>query len=166
MKKIIEYSGIGAVVIVVVTLAFLRFFGVAPQDLRPGLWLTGEVAAMPVTDWSFTDEHAEIYLQTKTAYLIPHSVTVYCASLNGELYLLSAYYTGGTYPEMRSWNRNIVRDPNIRLKIGDQLFDQTVSYVSDESIRRPVYQALGDKYPDWERPTFENMHILAVGPGA
>ena len=38
-----------------------------------------------------------------------------------------------------------------------------MSYVSDESIRRPVYDALGDKYPDWERPTFENMHILAVG---
>ena len=67
---------------------------------------------------------------------------------------------------MRSWNRNIVRDSRIRLKIGDQVFDQTVSYVSDESIRRPVYDALGAKYPAWERPTFENMHILAVGPAA
>ena len=65
---------------------------------------------------------------------------------------------------MRSWSRNIVRDARIRLRIGRKLYDQKVSYVSDESIRRPVYDALGDKYPDWERPTFENMHILAVGP--
>lgn len=166
MKKIVEYSGIGAVVIIVMVLATLRFFGVAPQDQRPGLWLTGELPSMPVADWSFTDEHAEIYLQTKTPYLLPHSVTVYCATLNGELYLLSAYYTGGTFPEMRSWNRNIMRDPRIRLKIGDQLFDQTVSYVFDESIRRPVYQALGEKYPDWDRPEYENTHILAVGPAA
>ena len=166
MKKIIEYSGISAVIVVVVILASLRFFGVAPQDLRPGLWLKGEVAVMPVSDWSFSDDHAEVYLQTNTPYLIPHSVTVYCATYDGELYLLSAYYTGGTFPEMRSWNRNIVRDPRVRLKIGEQLFDQTVSYVSDESIRRPVYDALGAKYPDWEGPTFENMHILAVGSAA
>ncbi len=166
MKKILEYSGISAVIIVVVILASLRFTGVEPQDLRPGLWLKGEVAVMPVSDWSFSDDHEEIYLQTNTPYLLPHSVTVYCATYNGELYLLSAYYTGGTFPEMRSWNRNIVRDPRVRLKIGEQLFDQTVSYVSDESIRRPVYDALGEKYPDWERPTFENMHILAVGPAA
>lgn len=166
MKKLIEYSGISVVVIVVVTLGMLRFFGVDPQDRRPGLWLTGDLATMPVYDWSFTDDHEEIHLQTKTPYLIPHSVTIYCASYNGDLYLLSAYYTGGTYPDMRSWNRNIVRDPNVRLKIGDQLFDQTVSYVADESIRRPVYQTLGAKYPDWDRPEFENMHILLVEPPA
>ncbi len=166
MKKTIKYSGIGVVVTIAVVLVVLRTLGVEPQDRRPGLWLTGEMPAMPVTDWSFSDEHAEIYLQTNTRWLIPHSVTVYCATLDGDLYLLSAYYTGGTFPEMRSWNRNIVRDPRIRLKIGDQVFDQSVSYVSDESIRRPVYDALGAKYPDWERPTFENMHILAVGPAA
>jgi len=152
MKRIIEYSGIGLVVIVVAVLATLRFVGVEPQDRTPGLWLKGDVPAMPVTDWSFTDEHAEIHLQTSTAYLIPHSVTVYCATMDNKLYLLSAYYDGGTFPEMRSWNRNIVRDPRIRLKIGDQLFDQTVSYVDDESIRRPVYDALGEKYPNWADP--------------
>lgn len=164
MKKTIRYSSISTVLFVVVTLMVLRFVGLAPQDQRAGLWLTGDLASMPVTDWSFTDDHAEIYLQTNTPYFIPHSVTVYCASYQGDLYLLSAYYSGGTYPDMRSWNRNIVRDPRIRLKIGEQLFDQTVRYVSDESIRRPVYDALGAKYPDWERPTFENMHILAVEP--
>ena len=102
MKKIIKYSGIGAVVTVVVVLAVLRTLGVEPQDRRPGLWLTGEMPAMPVTDWSFSDEHAEIYLQTNTRWLIPHSVTVYCATLDGDLYLLSAYYTGGTFPEART----------------------------------------------------------------
>ena len=164
MNRLIKYSVVSIVVMVVVSLGPLRFLGLEPKDQRPGLWLTGELATEPVNDWSFTDDYGEIHLQTKTPYLMPHSVTVYCASYNGELYLLSAYYTGGTYPEMRSWNRNIVRDPRVRLKIGDQLFDQTVSYVSDESIRKPVYETLGAKYPEWERPTFENMHILLVEP--
>ena len=164
MKKLLKNLSIGIFGITLVTLIVLRVVGVDPQDQRPGLWLAGDVVDSPVSDWSFTDDHYEIYLQTNTPYFVPHSVTVYCATLEGNLYLLSAYYTGGTYPDMRSWNRNIVRDPRIRLRIGGKLYDQKVSYVSDESIRRPVYDALGDKYPDWERPTFKNMHILAVGP--
>ena len=164
MKKIFKYLSIGLLGVSLFIVLVLRVVGVDPQDQRPGLWLAGDVADSPVSDWTFTDEYYEIYLQTNTPYLIPHSVTVYCATLEGNLYLLSAYYTGGTFPEMRSWNRNIVRDPRIRLRIGGQLFDQRVSYVSDELIRRPVYDALGEKYPDWERPTYENMHILAVGP--
>ena len=166
MKKTVKYLGITIVLLVAVTLLVLRSVGVSPQDQRAGLWLAGDEVTTPIDDWSFTDDYEEIFLQTNTPYFIPHSVTVYCASYQGDLYLLSAYYSGGTYPDMRSWNRNIVRDPRIRLKIGEQLFDRTVSYVYDESIRSPVYDALGDKYPDWERPTFENMHILAVGPEA
>ena len=164
MKKIFKYLSTGIAVIAFLTLIVLRVVGVDPQDQRPGLWLAGKLSETPLNDWAFTDDHYEIYLQTNTPYFIPHSVTVYCATYDGELYLLSAYYTGGTFPDMRSWNRNIVRDPRVRLRIGGQLFDQTVNYVSDEMIRRPVYDALGEKYPNWERPTYENMHILAVGP--
>ena len=63
------------------TLIVLRVVGVDPQDQRPGLWLAGDVVDSPVSDWSFTDDHYEIYLQTNTPYFVPHSVTVYCATL-------------------------------------------------------------------------------------
>ncbi len=53
----------------------------APQDRRPGLWLAGEVVREPVTDWSFTDAVPEIFLETRTWYGIPHSVTVVCVGI-------------------------------------------------------------------------------------
>ena len=131
------------------TLIVLRVDGFDPQDQRPGLWLAGDFVDSPVSDWSLSGEHYVFYLQTNTSYFVPHSVKVYYATLEGNLYLLSAYYIGGTFPGMRSWNRNIVRGPRIRFVIGDKLYNQIVSYMSDESIRRPIYDALGDKYLDW-----------------
>ena len=113
----------------------LRVFGFEPSDMRPVLWLTGEL------------------------------VTVYCAQYNGDFYLFSAYYGGGNFPDMRGWNQNVMRDPRVRLKIGDRLFDQTLRYVDDESIRKPVHQAFADKYPEWPSPGQENVHIFLVERG-
>ena len=52
-----------------------------PKDRRPGLGLSGDVVNEPINDWSFSDEYQQIYLETQTWYLIPHSVTTVCAGL-------------------------------------------------------------------------------------
>ena len=65
---------------------------------RPGLWLTGEVVTAPVTDWSFTDKHPTIYAQTRTPYLLPHSVTITCVAHDGQLYLTSIFREGAPFP--------------------------------------------------------------------
>lgn len=162
MKKIAKIAGISLLLVLVVTLLSLRTFGYEPQDLGPGLWLSGEVVDEPVSDWSFTDDFGEIFIQTNTAYFIPHSVTAYCAYYDGNFYLFSAYYEGGTFPEMRSWNKNIMRDPRVRLKIGDKLYDQTVRHITDESVKNPVIESFEKKYPQWNSPGNENVHILLV----
>ena len=133
--KYLKIAGMGLVLVLVIALASLRVFGFEPSDMRPGLWLTGEL------------------------------VTVYCAHYNGDFYLFSAYYGGGNFPDMRGWNQNVMRDPRVRLKIGDRLFDQTLRYVDDESIRTPVHQAFADKYPEWPSPGQENVHIFLVERG-
>ena len=161
----LKIAGMGLVLVLVIALASLRVFGFEPDDMRPGLWLTGELVTEPVTDWDFTDQYEEIFVQTKTWYGIPHSVTVYCAQYNGDFYLFSAYYGGGNFPDKRSWNQNVMRDPRVRLKIGDQLFDQTLTYIDDEIIRTLVHQAFADKYPKWPSPGQENVHIFLVGRG-
>ena len=48
MKRLIKYSVVSIVVMVVISLGTLRFFGLEPKDQRPGLWLTGELATEPV----------------------------------------------------------------------------------------------------------------------
>ena len=162
MGKIFQISGISLIVIALFTILSLLIVGYEPQDQSPGLWLTGELATEPVADWSFTEQHEEIFVQTRSPWLIPHSVTTYCATYNDSFYLFSAYYGGGDFPDLRRWNKNVVRDPRVRLKIGDQLFDQTLSYIDDESIRMPVHQAFVDKYPQWASPGLENVHIFQV----
>ena len=162
MKKIAKTAGITLLLIVGVTLVSLRLLGYEPSDQRPGLWLTGDRVTEPVTDWSFTDDHPEIYVQTRTPYLIAHSITTYCASYEGDLYLFSAYYQGGVFPDERGWNRNVMRDPRVRLKIGDRVFDQTVSHVTDAETREAVHANAVAKYPQWTSPGLENVHILLV----
>ena len=77
-------------------------------------------------------------------------------------YLFSAYYQGGTFPDERGWNRNVMRDPRVRLKIGDRLFDQTVSHVTDAETHEAVHASFVAKYPEWSSPGLENVHILLV----
>jgi hypothetical protein len=162
MKKIVKLAGISLVLLVIATLVSLRTFGLEPQDQRPGLWLAGERVTEPVSDWTFTDDFEEIFVQTNTRYGIPHSITTYCAEYNGRFYLFSAYYQGGVFPDTRGWNRNVIRDPRVRLKIGDNVYDQTLSYVSDESAKQPVIQKFEAKYPGWKSPGSENVHIFLV----
>jgi hypothetical protein len=144
------------------TLVTVLTFGLEPSDQRPGLWLAGERVTEAVADWSFTEEHREIFVQTRTRYLIPHSVTTYCALYAGDLYLFSAYYGGGVFPDARGWNRNVMRDPRVRLKIGDRLFDQTVSHVTELETREAVHASFVAKYPEWSSPGLENVHFLLV----
>ena len=163
MKKTAKKAGITLLLIVGGAFVLLRLLGYEPSDQRPGLWLAGDRVTEPVTDWAFTGNHQEIFVQTRTPYLIPHSVTTYCTVYEGDLYLFSAYYQGGVFPDERGWNRNVMRDSRVRLKIGDRLFDQTVSHVTDAETHEAVHASFVAKYPQWSSPGLENVHILLVG---
>jgi hypothetical protein len=116
-----------------------------PQDRRPGFWLSGELVDTPVTDWSFTDEIPEIFVETRTWYGIPHSVTTVGVAHNGTLYVPSVYAEGGEFPNARVWNRNVVRDPRVRLKIGERIFEREAVLVEDPAEWREVLDAIGRK---------------------
>src|SRR5436309_457460 len=84
MRRVLVVGGWMVVVCLLVALVALRIVGLDPRERRPGLWLTGEVVTAPVTDWSFTDKHPTIYVQTRTRYLLPHSVTITCVAHDGQ----------------------------------------------------------------------------------
>jgi hypothetical protein len=88
-----------------------------PSDRRPGTWLSGEVVAELPSDWSFSDAHKEIAIQVATPYLLPHSVTIWCAALDGALYV------GARDPETKRWPAWVDSDPNVRLGIDGKLYD-------------------------------------------
>ena len=147
MKTLWRIVG-GILVCLVLALLVLRVTGLEPHERIPGLWLKGDLVTTPVDDWSFTDKIPEIKVQTRTWYMIPHSVTTFCTAYNGQLYLTSTYPKADQYPNGgRSWNSNVARDPHVRLKIGNQLYDRTLVVVTDPAEKAAVLQAKAKKYP-------------------
>ena len=113
-------------------------------------------------DWSFTSEIEEIMVETRTPYWIPHSVTAYCAVYRGDLYLLSAYYEGGDFPQARSWNKNVIRDPRIRLKIQSDIYKRELRFLGGGASKELIHDAFLKKYKNWQSPSLENVHIFLV----
>lgn len=167
--KLVRKIVLGLVLLVVVglmlTLAWFRVFGFEPRDRSAGFWLSGEVVTEPVTDWSFTDEFPSLYVETRTWYLIPHSVTTTVTSHNGDLYLTSTYRDGGTFPTGRVWNRHVARDPRIRFKIGEKLYLGKISLVTDPEEKAAVLESKAKKYPELRSAPLENVQLFRVIPG-
>lgn len=121
-----------------------------------GLWLTGDLVTTPVTDWSFTDAFPNVQIETRTWYLIPHSVRTFIARNDGQVYLFSEYFAPepgqpdlrDRFPEARFWNRMVVRDPRIRVKIGNRLFKMRAYPLTDSSGMEVARQAFLSKYPE------------------
>jgi len=145
--------------LIVLPLLLLAVGCLDPKDRRPGLRLSGEVVTTPVDDWSFTQDHAEIYIETRTPYLIPHSVTIVCASLDGRLYV------GARNPTQKRWVAYVARDPNVRLKIGDHVYERRLEQVGDPAEQEAVYRTYVAKY-GWEvqppaaRPEMRYFRVL------
>jgi hypothetical protein len=165
MKRFFAVGGTIVAICVVVALVALRIVGLDPQERRPGLWLQGELVAAPVTDWSFTDKHPTIYLQTRSWYLLPHSVTITCVAHNGQLYLTSVFREGSAFPQGKAWTSNVARDPRVRLKIGNRLYDETVSLLADPAQRASVLESKAKKYPTQRVPETSTVYVFRVLPG-
>ena len=163
MKRALLVIGSVVVVGLVAALVVLRIVGLDPRERRPGLWLTGEPAGV-VTDWSFTDRYPTISVQTRTRYLLPHSVTVTCIAYKGQLYLTSVFRQGSPFPDGKAWTSDVMRDPHVRLKIGDKLYDVKLSLVTDAEERRIVLDSKAQKYPTARVAPTSTTYLFRVLP--
>ena len=161
MKTLLKVLGVIVLCLALLLIA-LSITGFGPHGNTPGLWLKGNLVTTPVADWSFTDKIETANVQTRTWYLLPHSVTTYCVAYNGQLYLTSIYRAGLTYPHGRSWNEDVARDPHVRIRIGDQLYDRTLSRVTDETLRQNVLAAKRKKYPQQKIPPTSTVILFHV----
>src|SRR5580698_5130957 len=165
MGKLVKIVG-STIIVLVAVLLLLSVTGFEPKGCpptdrsftckMPGLWIKGEPVTTPVADWSFTNKIPEIKIQTQTPFLLPHSVTIWCAVYNGNLYISSN--------PGKLWNDDIMRDPRVRLKIGDQVFDRTLAIVNDRDEKAAVLQAKGKKYPQWKVPAVDKATVFRVIP--
>lgn len=129
----------------------------------PGLWLSGKVVTTPVTDWSFATEYRTDKVQTRTWYMIPHSVTTGFIVHNGQLYLTSNFAAGVPFPQGKSWVQNVMRDPHVRIKFGNNLYDCVLSPVTDPDERAAVLGARAKQNPQPSGSNASNgpvMHLF------
>ena len=113
--------------------------GCGPEGRRAGFLLSGKESALP-TDWQFTDAIKEIAIQVHTPYLIPHAVTIWCAQTGGE------FYVGASAPTTKHWPGWVDKDPDVRLRIGDQIYSVRLVPVDDTTITGQVQAAYATKY--------------------
>ena len=85
-----------------------------------------------------------------------YSVSIWCAVYNNNLYVTS--YRG------RRWVEDIVGNPHVRLKIGDQVFERNLALVNDPEEKAGVLQAKGKKYPEWKAPPVATAAVFRVLP--
>ncbi len=143
-----------------------------PSERRSGTWLSGEVVTELPADWSFTDAHEEIAIQVATPYAIPHSVTIWCAALDGTLYV------GARDLETKRWPGWVDDDPRVRLGIDGKLYDvalvplDEVAAAAELARLRAAYAlkyklpAVPPDAPPGAVPPTRYWRVVAPGQGA
>jgi hypothetical protein len=164
---------VGAILVcLVLVLVVLRITGLNPigdtpgPGNYPGLWLSGNVVTAPVTDWSFASRYKTDKVQTRTWYMIPHSVTTGFVVHDRQLYLTSMFAAGVPFPNGKSWVANVMRDPHVRLKLGNDLYDCILSPVTDPDERAAVLGPRAKQNPQLiasnatDGPVLHLFHVL------
>ncbi len=137
--------------------------GCQPKDVRPGLWVRGEPAGERVTDWSFTDDIEEIFIETRPWYGVRHSTTIWCVTLEGELYI-------GSYGEKKkAWEKNVARNPEARLAVEGKVYEARVTPVEDPALAASLDAVYANKYDmvevfGDEVPRWWFYHVRQIGP--
>ena len=107
----------------------------------------------PVEDWSFTEDAEEVFIETVTSYGIPHSVTVWCVTVGKELYIAA------DDPDEKHWVANVARDPDVRLKIEDRVYEQRLVPVTDAATIAAIDSGFARKYEYEEEEADEDMTV-------
>ena len=147
MSKIVAFM-VGAIAI-----ASTVACSIDPSDERPGLGLSGEVHQQGVEDWSFTSDAYEIFIETVTSYWIPHSVTAWCVTVGNDLYVAA------DDADEKIWVANVARDPNVRLKIGDKVYEQKLVPVRDAATIASIDSGFARKYEYEEEEADDDMVV-------
>lgn len=133
----------------------LLLVGCGPLITIPGGSLSGTAAPVP-TDWSFSDEVETVQLETRPSD--PYSVNVWGVGLGDRFYIAAGD------PENR-WARNIEADPEVRLRIGETIYEMRAEVTRDPADREAFLAAARTKY-DWEPEADEtdDAILFRLGP--
>jgi Uncharacterized protein conserved in bacteria (DUF2255) len=133
-----------------------------PSERRPGTRLSGEAVASLPSDWSFTNAQHEIAIEVRTPYWLPHSVTIWCASDAGALYVAARD------PDDKRWPGWVADDPDVRLLIAGKIYEVKLARLDDPEQIARVRRAYAAKYqlpdtPPGEGPPVRYWRVVPRG---
>lgn len=134
--KTLKWTGVvlGAVVVVAGALYLLR---TDPIYMISGKRLSGDELPYPA-DWSMCRDHQTIAVEARVEN--PHSVTTICFLHDGDLIVPAVNGSEKQWPAM------VVRDPRIRVKIGDAVYPARADRMTGVSMS-DLLASIAVKYP-------------------
>jgi hypothetical protein len=123
----------------IVILLLLGLPACGPLVMIPGGELSGKVQRAP-SDWSFSDDFKIVQLETRPA--APYSVNIYGVAVGSDIYIAASK------PD-NQWARNIADDDNVRLRIGEEIYELRAVRDHSPEARERFVAGLKRKY-DYE----------------
>jgi hypothetical protein len=80
-------------------------------------------------------------------------VTAWCVTVGSELYVAA------DDADKKSWVANVARDPNVRLKIGDKVYEQKLVPITDAATQASIDRGFAQKYEYEEEETDDEMIV-------
>ncbi len=125
-----EFLRVGLVSVALVTL------GCGPMMMFPGGRLSGDVKKVP-SDWAFSESIDVVQIETRPSD--PYSVNIWGAAKEGTFYVMAGSHD-------RRWVQNMRADPNVRLKVCEDVYEMRAAEVADEATIESVIEVLAAKY--------------------
>lgn len=154
MKKLLKWLGI--LIALSVALVALGLFGMRFHDgpleiLSGGPFKTGTLAAAPA-DWSTLRDRSTIEFQTMDP---AQSRTVWLATHEGRLFVVSGYMTTGYGAIWKQWPHYLEDDDRVILRIDGNLYEQRLERIHSGPEVVPVLNEFSRKYGDGEAASDE-----------
>jgi hypothetical protein len=127
-----------------VVIAGVVVLGCAPIGPFAGGRLSGTPGPADVSDWRFAKDEDVAQLETRPDD--PHSVNTWFVALADRLYVPTSMIKGPKNPEERGWVQQVERDPNVRIRLGKEVFARRAVRVLAEPEYESARSALEDKY--------------------
>lgn len=115
-----------------------------PVGPCPGGRLEGEVGPAVVSSWAFADDVEAAEFETRPDS--PHSVHTWFIAIGERLYVPTSMIRGPKDPTRRAWVEHVGRDPHVRIRLGEKIFERRAARVVDAEEYARVRSALEEKY--------------------
>jgi hypothetical protein len=127
------------------TLVLLLALGCGPV---PGGKLSGVVTPAPAS-WTETLGGDRALCEIESRPADPHSIQLECFLRDGALFVQSHRWATASWWPVASWAAIWLEQPDVRVRIGERLFELRAVPVTDAAVREPILRERGyDPVPE------------------